>query len=321
VSHPLAALLPAEAAELYQRLLAVGRFPIAEHPELVASVEMRQLIEAGFARERYVDEPAVVPVEPARAVENALLGAQRKVLEQQRLMLRAREHLDLLQRSYLAGAEIGGPAASIEVLTEPAEIGAISVELCMSAQRDVANLETGIFRRPPDPRSAKVPPPEVLARGVRFRNIYAKEALGVPGYEEMVRLCIAGGWELKMLPEIPMKMVLVDARAALLPLDPTGVGGAVLVRAPVIVESLRMFFELLWHRATPLGPGADGRLSAVQSTVLRLMAGGLTDAAIGRQVGASERTVRRHIAAVLELMGVDNRMTAVAVAVREGWID
>jgi DNA-binding NarL/FixJ family response regulator len=59
----------------------------------------------------------------------------------------------------------------------------------------------------------------------------------------------------------------------------------------------------------------------VQSTVLRLMAGGLTDAAIGRQLGASERTVRRHIATVLEQLNVDNRITAAAVAVREGWID
>jgi DNA-binding CsgD family transcriptional regulator len=321
VSHPLAGLLPAGAAEVYQRLLAAGKFVISDHPELAASAEMGSLIEAGFARERYVDEPAIVPVEPARAVENALLGAQRKLLDQQRLMVRAREHMDLLQRTYLVSAEVSDAAASIQIVTDPAEIGAMSVDLCMSAKQDVANLETAHFRRPPDPRSAKVPPPEVVARGVRFRNIYAKAVLDIPGSDEMVRRCIAGGWELRMVPEIPMKMVLIDDSAALLPLDPTGVGGAALVRSPVIVAAMRLFFELLWHRATPLGPGSDGRLSPVHSTILRLMAGGLTDAAIGRQLGASERTVRRHIAAILELMSVDNRMTAVAVAVREGWID
>jgi DNA-binding CsgD family transcriptional regulator len=321
VSHPLAGLLPADTAEVYQKLLTAGRFVIAEHPELAASDEVRRLIESGFARERYVDEPAIVPVEPARAIEQAILVAQQRILDEQRLLARAREQMDSLQRSYFAGAEAGDPGASVEVLTDPKEIGALSVELAMSAQRDVANLETAHWRRPPDPRSAKVPPPEVLARGVRFRNIYARAVLDVPGSDEMIRRCIEGGWELRMLPELPMKMVLVDDRAALLPLDPTGVEGAVLVRSPVIVAALRMFFELLWSRATGLGPGADPRLSPLHSTVLRLMAGGLTDAAIGRQLGTSERTVRRHISTILERMNVDNRITAAAVAVREGWIE
>src|SRR5207249_2175026 len=109
---------------------------------------------------------------------------------------------------------------------------------------------------------------------------------------------------------------------ALLPLDPTGVDGAVLVRAPVIVAALRTFFEMLWSRAVPLRPGSDdGKLTGVQGSVLRLMVAGLTDTAIGRQLGISERTVRRHISTVLELLNVDNRITAAAVAVREGWID
>ncbi|MDQ1651862.1 MAG: hypothetical protein QOI35_1062, partial [Cryptosporangiaceae bacterium] len=235
MSHPLAGLLPADTAEVYQKLLTAGRFVIAEHPELAASDEVRRLIESGFARERYVDEPAIVPVEPARAIEQAILVAQQRILDEQRLLARAREQMDSLQRSYFAGAEAGDPGASVEVLTDPKEIGALSVELAMSAQRDVANLETAHWRRPPDPRSAKVPPPEVLARGVRFRNIYARAVLDVPGSDEMIRRCIEGGWELRMLPELPMKMVLVDDRAALLPLDPTGVEGAVLVRSPVIV--------------------------------------------------------------------------------------
>jgi DNA-binding CsgD family transcriptional regulator len=321
VSHPLAGLLPVDAANLYQRLLAAGRFPIAEHPELTSSPEMRSLIDAGFARERYIDEPAIVPVEPARAIEHAMLTAQRRLLEEQRLLVRAREQMELLQRRYVVCADPEDAAASMEVLTNPAEIGALSVELCMSAQRDVSNLETAHFRRPPDPRSAKLPPADMLARGVRFRNVYARPVLDLPGADEMLRRCADGGWDLRVLPELPMKMVLVDDRAALLPLDPTGVQGAVLVRAPVIVASLRMFFEMLWSRAAPLDGPDSTKLSRVQGSVLRLMVAGLTDTSIGRQLGISPRTVRRHISAVLELMGVDNRITAAAVAVREGWID
>jgi DNA-binding CsgD family transcriptional regulator len=321
MSDVLSALLPTAAADLYQKLLMSGHIRLSDSPQLSESDELRQLVDQGFARVRYVDEPTVIPVEPARAIEHALLAAQRRMLDQSKLLIRAREHMELLQRSYLASAEPAESADGIQVLTDPEEIGRLSVELCLSARTDFSNLETAHFRKAPDPRSAKVPPAEVLERGVRFRNIYARQVFDIPGAEEMLRRCAEGGWSLRALPELPMKMVLVDDRAALLPLDPTGMTGAVLVRAPVIVAGLRTLFELLWNRATPVTADGGERLTVVQDSVLRLMVTGATDEAISRHLGISTRTVRRQIAALLELMGVDNRITAAAVAVREGWID
>jgi DNA-binding CsgD family transcriptional regulator len=270
----------------------------------------------------------VVPIEPFRAVENALLVTQRRILEQQRMVVRVREQMAVLQRSYVAGGaeQPDEPASQVRVLTDPAEIGALSVELCLSSERDVANLETPHFRRPPDPRSVKLPPAEVIERGVRFRNIYARAVLELPGADEMVRRCREGGWEQRVAPDLPMKMVLVDERAALLPLDPTGMEGALLVRAPVIVATLRSYFELLWARAVPLGdpvgtPGPGRGLTDAQDRVLRLMLSGMTDTAIARHLRTSERTVRRHVATLLDMLGVDNRIAAAVIAVREGWLD
>ncbi len=326
MSQLLDGLLPEPAAALYQRLLSTGHLSLAEHPELKDSDEMRELLDRGFARERHVGEPLIVPIEPIRAIENALLVAQHRILDQQRVVVRVREQMSDLQRAYVVGgAEPDDVASSIQVLTDPAEIGALSAELLLAAQRDVSNLETAHFRRTPDPKSVRVPPKDVLERGVSFRTIYSRAVLDIPGAPEMIRLCAAGGWRQRVLTELPMKMVLVDERAALLPLDPTGVQGAVLIRAPVIVAMLRSYFELLWVRAieletVPGGPGS-GRLTGVQEKVLRLMLTGATDAAVARHLGISERTVRRHIATLLELLGVDNRVTAAVTAVRDGWLD
>jgi DNA-binding CsgD family transcriptional regulator len=321
MSYVLDGLLSGPAADLYRRLLAAGRFALASLSEDAAA--LRELIDRGFARERYVGEPVVIPVEPARAVENAMLMAQRRILEQQRMLLRAREEMGLLQNTFLLGGADAEPEAgtSVQVLTDPAEIGALSVELCLSAEREFSNLETEHFRQAPDPRSAKLPPADVLTRGVRFRNIYARPVLEIPGADEMVRRCQDGGWELRVLPHLPTKMVLVDERAALLPLDPTGMTGAVLIRAPVILAMLRSYFEMLWTRAVALGRDETApRLPAIQDRVLRLMLSGMTDAAIARHLRSSERTVRRHVASVQEALGVDNRMAAAVVAVREGWV-
>ena len=320
MSELLAGLLPGPAAELYQRLLSAGRMRVADHPDVAESPEIAELIDAGFARRRFVGEPVIVPVEPSRAVDQALISVQRKLLDQHRMVLRVREQMDILQRSYLANADEHDSA--IRVYTDPAEIGALSVELCLSAEREFSNLETEHYRNPPDGRSAKVPPAEVLERGVRFRNIYARPVLDLPFAGEMTRRCADGGWQLRVLPALPMKMVLVDDRAALLPVDRTGMEGAVLVRSPVIVAALRMYFELLWDRALPLhDTGRETKFSATQRSVLRLMIGGMTDAAIARHLDVSERTVRRHISAALDIVGVDNRITATAVIVRDGWLD
>ncbi|WP_186763333.1 LuxR C-terminal-related transcriptional regulator [Lentzea tibetensis] len=320
MSELLAGLLRGPAAELYQRLLSTGPLRIAEHPELADSPEVEELVDAGFARRRFVGEPVIVPVEPSRAVDQALISMQRKLLDQHRTIVRVREQMDVLQRSYVANADEHDTA--IRVYTDPAEIGALSVELCLSAEREFSNLETEHYRNPPDGRSAKVPPAEVLERGVRFRNIYARPVLDMPFAGEMIRRCAEGGWQLRVLPSLPMKMVLVDDRAALLPVDRTGMEGAVLVRAPVIVSALRMYFELLWGRALPLNDtGVESKFSAHQRGVLRLMISGMTDAAIARHLDVSERTVRRHISAALEFVGVDNRITATAIIVRDGWLD
>jgi DNA-binding NarL/FixJ family response regulator len=121
-----------------------------------------------------------------------------------------------------------------------------------------------------------------------------------------------------------MKLKLADQTTALLPLTSTGTGGALVVRAPVIIAALREYFELLWERATPLTasrPAAPGdRLPPAQPTVLELMAEGLHDDAIAHRAGISTTTVRRHITAIMDRLGVTSRFAAGAAAQRRGWI-
>lgn len=122
-----------------------------------------------------------------------------------------------------------------------------------------------------------------------------------------------------------MKMKLADYTTAMLPLTPAGTGGALVVRAPVIIAALREYFEMLWERATPLAPQRSGappgdRLTPAQHAVLDLMAEGLHDDAIARRAGVSTTTVRRHIAAVLDRLSVTSRFAAGAAAQRRGWV-
>lgn len=61
-------------------------------------------------------------------------------------------------------------------------------------------------------------------------------------------------------------------------------------------------------------------LSPRELEVLRLAAKGLTNKAIGRALGISDRTVQGHLANIYGKLGVGSRTEAVTEALRRGWI-
>ncbi|MEV0073573.1 LuxR C-terminal-related transcriptional regulator [Amycolatopsis sp. NPDC050768] len=54
--------------------------------------------------------------------------------------------------------------------------------------------------------------------------------------------------------------------------------------------------------------------------MLSLLAAGLTDEAIARSTGTGERTVRRHVCAILEILRVESRFAAGVAAAKRGWV-
>ena len=64
-------------------------------------------------------------------------------------------------------------------------------------------------------------------------------------------------------------------------------------------------------------PASPGRLTQRQREVLELLARGLPNKTIGRELGIAERTVKLHVQCLFQLLGATNRTHAVARA-REG---
>ena len=64
---------------------------------------------------------------------------------------------------------------------------------------------------------------------------------------------------------------------------------------------------------SPAPPAQDAHL-------LALMAAGLKDEVVARQLGLSLRTVRRRIARLMDELGADTRFQAGIEAARRGWL-
>jgi DNA-binding NarL/FixJ family response regulator len=62
------------------------------------------------------------------------------------------------------------------------------------------------------------------------------------------------------------------------------------------------------------------QLTGRQREVLELIVQGLDNGQIADRLGISHRTARAHVSALLERLGVENRVQAAVAAVRQGWV-
>lgn len=76
--------------------------------------------------------------------------------------------------------------------------------------------------------------------------------------------------------------------------------------------------EIAGTSAMPSATGALSALSDREREVLQALSEGLSNAAIGVRLGISRSTVKFHLAAVFEKLGVHRRAEAVAAGIRRG---
>ena len=162
-----------------------------------------------------------------------------------------------------------------------------------------------------------------LRKGLRFRILYDRTALDIPGRLADLEAGVAAG-EQARVTDIPLKMTIFDDTAAILPVhQPADVETRLLVRNPVLLDALSALFEMYWERARPLhAPAATGEALPTddERRLLVLLVGGLSDREIALQLGISDRTVRRLMRAMMARLDAATRFQAGYQAVLRGWI-
>jgi len=320
-------LVPAEVIAAYDRLLATDGCPKDQAEDLVGDAEVVAALTGwGMAHVRPPSprDPAwFSPASPDLALQGVLAGHQTQLARDQELLLDGHRRLTDAQAHY--GTRMTGtfPAHLVTVVSDPDEISDLSASLRNAARQDWMTLDNLHTDMPLTEDSAQLPLPAFGGR-LNCRAIYTSAAMNDPAARQVIQICADAGEQSRLLPNVPMKMKLADSNTALLPLTPTGTAAALLIRAPVIIQALRDYFELLWDRATPLkpdrSPAPADRLPPAQQRVLELMAEGLPDDAIAHRLNVSTTTVRRHITAIQKRLNVTSRFAAGAAAQRRGWI-
>ncbi|MDJ0386092.1 LuxR C-terminal-related transcriptional regulator [Streptomyces sp. G-G2] len=197
-------------------------------------------------------------------------------------------------------------------------------ELQRSAQFECLSLNPGGAHRP-DARDVAAPlNEEALRRGVAIRAICRDSFRNDSDTLAYVRWLTERGGQMRTVPIVPLQMVVVDRKTAVLPLNPKQPrDGALEVRSPGVVALAQALFEQLWNAATPFGESAqedDHGLNPMERQLLEIITAGETDEVAARALSVSLRTIRRMMASLMDRLEATSRFQAGVQATKRGWI-
>jgi DNA-binding CsgD family transcriptional regulator len=238
----------------------------------------------------------------------------------------ARAAADGLMRIYNASRTADSdPRGGLEVLLDIDHVGAATNEAVALAQESVRCLRA-MTARTRELMSSPLPShrePTIGAGGRRvdMYTVWDTQVLELPGALTALSARRDGGEVQRSMSNIPLSVVVVDETTCIVEWTGEGRGPQGLKghARGAVLAGLRVF-DRFWQLGTPIGDDADGDLDARDATVLRLMAAGVTDAAIARQTGISQRTVERRVRHVMERLGAQTRFQAGVQAVHRGWL-
>lgn len=344
------------------QLAAECRLPVASVGRILP-----KLVEDGLAARTTGRPPRFTATQPDTAVTTLIREREHELAEARALVHR-------LAEMHREATRINDPDMAVELLANRDDVSAAARRLTAVAQRQVR-----AFDRPPyvdRPGSNLDGQIQRQRDGVAHRVVYDRTAVAWPGrlHADIIPSMRTGELA-RVHPELPLKLVIADDRAAIIPfsLAPGGQAAAYLVHPSPLLVALESLFEAYWERATPIpqaeseqpggrGPGRsagadegtradtsgndhgcgaaagigdsartgiapkDRRIAAAGEpeedfrVLLVLLAAGLTDAAIARAQGWSERTTQRRVQQLLSNLGAVTRFQAGLIAARRGWL-
>jgi DNA-binding CsgD family transcriptional regulator len=216
---------------------------------------------------------------------------------------------------YASGRLRPTTTSGVDLLTSFVDIGRVMTDLNRRSRRKVDFLAP----RPEEKsfREALIVDPELAERRVRMRGVwFEREFADRPPPPEIRTLAATDG--VRTVDGFPVKAIVWDGRVAMLPRDPADpTGAALLIVQPGLVAIVADLIGRHWDRGKSwTEPPPPTALTTRHRTILGLLTDGLTDEAIARRLGIGERTVRRDVAQMCDVLEVTGRVALGAEAVR-----
>jgi transcriptional regulator with XRE-family HTH domain/DNA-binding CsgD family transcriptional regulator len=321
--HVLAGLVSSDAQDLFSTLQVRGAVPLGDGSGEVpvSAPAIQELLATGAAIQVAGLPPLLRAVPLAQALQSILQYRHtetsqllRQVDQLQNGLLHGWERLSealLAPTSELAPTGLDG----IEMITDLPRIARLAAELWHTAKGQLRGTETGRFPSVPTRSPRTLLPTKQGNFPVQFRMVYQYSYTNTPIGRRIVAASIGAGEESRMHPAVPVKMLHVDDRVALVGIDEAA-RAALLIKSPQLLAVLTTWFEALWLQSVPFDARATITLNDIQHRILQQMAAGQSDEQIARRLNLSLTTIRRNIKGIYSHLDVTNRFAAGAEAAR-----
>lgn len=208
--------------------------------------------------------------------------------------------------------------------------GGAAVSRAVDQLQMIATTQIRALTRPPyvaDPAEPNDVGRFRTAPTIRYRGVWDKTAIELPGAFDSALLDVRNGEETRVFDGVPVKLYIADDRRAVIPIPRLELDScdALVIHPSELLICLSTLFELIWRLARPLrlrseADDQDAGLSARQHDLLQMLGAGMTDESIARSLGWSMRTVQRHVRQILDVLSCDTRLQAGVAAAKRGWL-
>ncbi|MFJ8045096.1 LuxR C-terminal-related transcriptional regulator [Kitasatospora sp. NPDC096147] len=292
---------PEDASRGIDYLAALGlvEFPVADSPEFV-------LLGSQVAAMRLINE------------------AERELAANLEQMATARAGLAEILSSFMPlNFWSPGPVA-VEMLTDLRSVGVYLNKATELAREQILTMHPAPAPAPPQTAESADRTRALVDRNLDLRTIYQQSLASVPRIAKHLDEVRLSGYEVRLSPTVPFRMIIFDRRRVIIPIDPNnGKAGAMAIEGEALVRALISVFEYCWQHSSYEGSGtieAELSLGPQEQAVLRMLATGATDETIARNLTVSLRTVNRVVCRIMKAIGADSRFQAGMIAARLGLI-
>jgi HTH-type transcriptional regulator, sugar sensing transcriptional regulator len=226
---------------------------------------------AGVPRQRIYDvlaslvEKGLASSKPGRVVKYAATAPE---LALERLLSDHRQQLEDLERSvgamieelqpaFQEGQEQTDPLEYIEVLRDRRAVNERFDELQAGIKHEIL-----VFTKPPyaTPAQENVEGLEVV-QSHTARSIYEFSAFDDAAFTEGVRRFIEAGEDARFVPELPLKLVIIDETIVMFGMEDPVAGSTemtmVVVEHPSLAKILKVAFETIWNQGLTFDQAYD----------------------------------------------------------------
>ncbi|MFE4617536.1 LuxR C-terminal-related transcriptional regulator [Streptomyces sp. NPDC056747] len=262
----------------------------------------------------------LVAVSPEAAQMELLVPLEREILDSRNRLEGFKGQLNSFVAAFEKQARTR--AETVVITDDREEIELRLLEAAQGCTTEVLVMQPCVARETPEFRLARPLVLEAVRRGAQGRILYPHTARGDSDTRAHLGELLPAGGQVRTTNEVRDRFLVFDRKTAFIP---AGEGDAIaVVYDNAVAAFLAGLHARVWESAFDFdsgAPGYAGTMGDLKATLLDLLASGAKDEVIARRVGMSERTLRRHVATIMQDLSASSRFQAGVLAARTGLVD